>query len=111
MEEKRRQKRFNIFQMIQMSIGKEKFIQCEGLNISKSGMLFKTNAKLDQSARFYMLFEVELEQGKYEIRCEGMIVRMKEIDDSFEVGVQFSDLFEDDEKILEMYIQQLEGKE
>ncbi len=107
MEEKRRDNRFKIYQMIQMSIGKEKFISCEGINISKSGMLCKTNAKVNPGARFYLLFEVPLSTGKYEIKCEGLAAHIKKEGDSYEIGISFSDLWEEDEKILETYINQL----
>jgi PilZ domain-containing protein len=93
--------------MIQMSIGKEKFVSCEGINISKTGMLVKANYEIPSSARFYLLFEVPLEKGNYEIRCEGIAAHVKEAEDGFEIGISFSDLFEEDGKILEMYIAEL----
>ncbi len=107
MSNKRVHSRFKIYQMIQMSIGKEKFISCEGINISKSGMLIKTNFEIPTSARFYLLFEVPLSKGNYEIRCEGIAAHVKKVDDGFEIGISYSDLFEEDEKILEMYIAEL----
>ena len=111
MSDKRRHNRFKIYQMIQMSIGKEKFVSCEGINISKSGMLVKTNFEIPISARFYLLFEVPLEKGNYEIRCEGIAAHVKEVDGGFEIGISFSDLFEEDEKILEMYIAELKDQD
>ncbi len=110
MVEKRKHSRFKIYQMIQISIGKEHYVSCEGINISKSGMLVKTNAEVDTSARFYLLFEVPLETGNYEIRCEGLAAHVHKVEDGWEVGVSFSDLFEDDEKILEQYIESLQDK-
>lgn len=107
MSDKRKHNRFKIYQMIQMSIGKEKFISCEGINISKSGMLVKTNFEIPISARFFLLFEVPLEKGNYEIRCEGLAAHVKKMEEGYEIGISFSDLFEDDERILEMYIAEL----
>lgn len=109
MVEKRKHSRFKIYQMIQMSIGnKEHFIACEGINISKSGMLVKASRDVDTSARFYLLFEVNLPAGAYEIRCEGLVAHSRKVDDSYEIGISFSDLFEDDVKILEMFMESLE---
>jgi len=107
MDDKRRHGRFKMYQMIQLSIGKEKFIACEGINISKSGMLCKTNAEVHSSARFYLMFEVPLKTGKYEIKCEGLAAHVNPVEDGFEVGVSFCDLWEEDAKILEMYIAEL----
>jgi c-di-GMP-binding flagellar brake protein YcgR len=112
MVEKRKYNRFQIFQMIQMSVGgREEYISCEGINISRAGMLVKTSIDIDSSARFYLLFEVPLPSGKYEIRCEGLPAHVHKVEDGYEVGVSFSDLGEDEEKILEQYIQALEKKE
>lgn len=111
MEEKRKDGRFRIYQMIQMSVGKEKFVACEGLNISKSGMLCKTNVAVNPSTRFYLMFEVPVKSKKYEIKCEGLAAHVHEIDDGFEVGVTFTDLWEEDARILEMYINELKERE
>lgn len=111
MSEKRKQRRFKIYQLIQMTIGKEKYVACEGINISRSGMLVKINQKIDASARFYILFEVPLKSGTYEIRCEGMVAHTQEVEDGYEAGVTFTDLFEEDQKVLDRYILELEEKE
>lgn len=111
MVEKRKYNRFRIFQMIQMSIGKENYIACEGINISKAGMLVKTSVEIDSAARFYLLFEVPLPNGKYEIQCEGLAAHVHKVADGYEVGVSFSDLSEDDEKILDQYIRSLENQD
>jgi len=110
MVEKRKHKRFKIYQMIQMSIGKENYVSCEGINISKSGMLVKTNKEVDTSARFYFLFEVSTASGNHEIRCEGLAAHMEEVDDGYELGVAFTDLDEEDGKILDLYIDSLKDQ-
>ena len=108
MAEKRKHSRFKIYQMIQMSIGEERYVSCEGVNISKSGMLVKTDSEIDSAARFYLLFEVPTEQGSHEIRCEGLAAHVHKTDEGFEVGVSFTDLFEDDQRVLEQFIDSLE---
>jgi hypothetical protein len=107
MVEKRKHNRFKIYQMIQISIGREHYVACEGINISKSGMLVRTSTEVDGSARFYLLFEVPLESGNYEIRCEGLAAHVHKVGEYWEVGISFLDLFEDDEKILEKYLESL----
>ena len=110
MTEKRNQARFKMYQMIQMTVGKEEYVACEGINISKTGMLCRIDRKIDHAAQFYLLFEVPLQSGNYEISCEGMVAHSHKTDDGYEIGVHFTDLFEDDERILETYLAELAQK-
>ena len=108
MAENRRAKRFKIHQMIQMSFGKEEFIASEGINLSETGMLCRTNAEIELHSRFYLLFEVPLASGKKEVSCDAQVVHSKQVDDGWEIGITFHDLRRHTQSILKDYIQSLE---
>ena len=104
MEEKRKSGRFKIYQMIQMSYGKENFISCEAVNISEGGILCKTNGEIDSNSTFFLMFEIPLKAGNYEIQCDSMVARSVKVDDGWEVGLAFVDMLPDDKSKLGEFI-------
>lgn len=109
MEERRKSKRYDIHQMIEMSRNSESF-RCEGVNISESGLLVRIDKKVEQTGteEYLFIFDIELEEGMEEMRYEGKIVYTIEQEGKQEVGIQFVGLNDEESELLQKYTRYLE---
>ncbi len=107
MGENRRHDRFNIYQMIQLGFGKENYIAAEGINISEGGMLCRIGSDVDVYSKLFLLFDIPLDEGRHEIKCEGLITYSMKAEDGFDVGISFTDLSEEDKDKLRAFFQEL----
>lgn len=109
MEDKRKDERFDIQQMIEISKNSKSF-QAEGVNISKSGLLVRIDREIEagKDEAFLFAFDIEFEEGTEKMRCEGKIVYTQQRKGINNAGIQFVALNEKEEKILEKYIKFLD---
>ncbi|MEW5817520.1 MAG: PilZ domain-containing protein [Spirochaetota bacterium] len=112
-DERRRFPRFQIDQLIQLSYERESFVAAKGVNISEGGILCITDAPVDIYSRVFLMltlvFKERSEEKANEITCEGIVNRCDPEGDIYYVGIQFTDLQENEKRILKKYIDFLEG--
>jgi Tfp pilus assembly protein PilZ len=89
--DRRKHPRFKIDQMLQASFDRETYIHASGINISKSGLLCKTEQEMGLYSSIFLMIRVNDEIPP--VTCEGVVVRCEqEKDGTYEVGIQFTDI-------------------
>jgi hypothetical protein len=96
--------------MVELSFGKENFIACEGINISERGILCKTDRDVEIHSKLFLLFDVPIDGDNYEIKCDGVVLHCSKIDNGYEVGISFVDIYPEDQTRLRLFIDQLDAK-
>ncbi len=103
MRERRKYLRFNIHQMIELSIGKENYVSAEAVNLSESGILCRTEQGVEPYSRMFLLIGVPTKEGEKKIRCEGVVIRCDAIKGGYyDVGVEFTSV--DDREALKNFL-------
>lgn len=96
--ERRRAPRYKIGQLVEVSFGRENFLQAEGMNISENGILCRTADAPDPGAHVFLMIEVRGEAPRradgspHIIEIEGFVARAEGSDGEYEVGIEFADI-------------------
>lgn len=110
---KDRAPRFKIEQAITIELTRERFIHAEGINLSETGMLLKTDTEVEPMTGIYLMFTIPYgapkdspkgDPSQYRIICEGSVVRVDKHGDEFKLGIQFSSLENEDKIHLTGYL-------
>ena len=103
MTERREYVRFTIDQMIELSYGREQFIQAKGVNLSEKGILCRTSEIVEAYSRVFLMFHLPTATEAREIKCEGIIIRSSKSGDEFVTAISFAELNESDRSAIEEY--------
>jgi len=106
--QRRRFSRFKIDQMINLSFGKESYVQVAGVNISQGGLFCKSREYVEPYTKVYIMVGLRIDDENQEIRCEGIVLRSVKQNDEFSIGISFTDMGEEDRKKLNAFILELE---
>ena len=102
--------RFRIEQMIEISFGRETYLQAAGVNISQTGLLCQTGEPVEPQARLFILIRLQGEDDKgQEIKCEGIVVRSDKKGDRFDVGVSFTDMQSGDKEKIKAFLAKVDA--
>lgn len=101
--ERRRSTRFEIHQMVEMSLGRERFISASAVNLSSAGMLCNTDEPIDTYSKVYLMFTINGKKPPRDISCEGVVVRSQSTEKGFQTAVEFSNIGEDDKKAIDAH--------
>jgi c-di-GMP-binding flagellar brake protein YcgR len=105
--ERRRYKRYDIHQMIKMSLTKkEEVYNAKGINISKSGLLCETEQKIFVGTMIYLLITIPSIDKEIKIEIQAKCVRLEtiETDKKFRIAMEFDHIEENSKKALFEYI-------
>ena len=103
MTERRKYARFSIDQMIELSYGREQYVEAAGVDLSEKGVLCLTSEPVEPGARVFLMFQVPADEDSRTIKCEGVVVRCNQKGNQYTTAVSFSDLSAEDEKVIEEY--------
>jgi hypothetical protein len=104
LEEKRRAPRFKIDQMIELSFGKESYVQATGIDISESGLLCESSEHVEPSTQLYLMIRLPINDKNYEITSEAVVVRSVKQNNGFSIGIKFTGMQEEDKKKLSAFM-------
>ena len=100
--------RFRIDQLIELSFGRETFLNAEGVNVSEGGLCCVTDSYVEPySSVFLMLGIPENEDASeyYEVKCEGIVLRCNQQNGSgYYVGIRFTDIMDFDRDKIQKFI-------
>ena len=88
-DSKTRSPRFTIHQLVEIQFSVETFIQAEGINLSETGVLCSTESPVDPYTKVFIMIEMQLKEGNYTLKTEGVVVRCEKMNGDFQVGIQF----------------------
>jgi hypothetical protein len=97
-KERRKNRRFIIDQLFEISLAKEIPISAKGVNISKGGVFCEVGEPLDLSSRAFLMITLQHEEGDYSFSCEGMITRCKRNKKKYLAAIQLTDLTADQKR-------------
>ncbi len=100
-KERRKDSRFVIEQMLEISLAKEKPVTAKGVNISKGGLLCEVNEPLDLNNRAFLTLTLKQEEKEFRFSCEGVIIRCRKNHNKYYAAIQFTELTADQEKNIE----------
>jgi len=103
-EDRRKHPRFSLNQCIQISYGKENFIEAEAINISQNGLLCNSSVPIDNLDRIYMLIDLSFENDVKTIECEGILMYAKSVSGKNQFGVQFIEMDAENSYTLKQYL-------
>jgi c-di-GMP-binding flagellar brake protein YcgR len=85
--------RVTLHQMVKLWHGRERFIQAEGINISRGGMLCKSPHPIDPADKMYVMFSLPSESGPDStVEVEATVVHVhQEQDELYRFGIHFTD--------------------
>ena len=108
--ERRKSRRFDINQMIKLSLGKETFVGALGVNISDLGLLCRTDSEVELHGRVFVVVTLKGKGGDIEISCEGIVMHCTTTTkpkSAYEVGVQFTSMKDEDRQNLHEFFDRL----
>lgn len=104
-QERRRSIRYELKQLVQLGFGREIFINAEGNNISRYGIGCSTDQPIDLYSKMFLMIQLKPDDDASIIKTEGIVVRCDRMaDGSFDVGVEFTDLFDSDKRKLDEFV-------
>jgi c-di-GMP-binding flagellar brake protein YcgR len=108
--ERRREQRFKMAQMIAYDMGREQYIKAKAVDISKGGIGFISDDFVDPLVTVWLSFSLPVEDGKWHsVESEGYVVDVRDHEDGCRFGVSFSRMDEGDRAILHAYLARLEA--
>ena len=103
MKERRKYVRFEINQVVEMRMGRESFVNAQGVDLSEAGILCKTDIPVDYSSKIFIMFQIPQKDGERTISCDGVVVRCDKSNSDYLVGIKFVDLKDADFKAISAY--------
>lgn len=103
-KDNRKAPRFSLHQIIRITVNREEFLQAEGVNISLTGLLLHSDTVIDLYTTLFLMFEIETEEDTYMFKTKGVVMRSEKEDDYYSIGLQFTELTEEDMEHLKHYI-------
>ena len=102
--QRRSSTRFKIEQMIELSFGKESFVQAAGLNISEGGFLCQSDENIDLHARLFIMIGLPIDDEDQKVKCEGIVTRLVKESDCYNIGVSFTEMQNEEREKLKNFL-------
>lgn len=93
--ERRKHPRFELNQVMDLTFGKERLIQAEGVNISAGGVLCRTEEFCEAGTRVSLLITVAVKKKEWQIPCEGVVIRSQREKQRYDTAISFTDMSDD----------------
>jgi len=112
MEEKRKNPRFTINQMIAYGPNREEYVYAEIGDLSREGLSCVSNQQVDIMTNVYLMMRVPYRDGSVggsrQVRCEGYVSHSKLVQGRCSFGIRITSVYEADVGAFEAYLVQLE---
>jgi c-di-GMP-binding flagellar brake protein YcgR len=105
--ERRQFPRFRIDQSIKLSLGREEYIEVEGLDLGLGGIRCRSRQALEPLTRLYLMIRLAAAADARLLRTEASVVHVHKVDGGYEYGVQFDPLTPEDHAALAAYLEGL----
>ena len=105
-EERRNAPRVSLDQCVEVSLGKELFIDAAAVNISQTGMMCSSKTSVENLERIFLMINLPIGDDLLKIQCDGIVMYTKQDNERCFFGIHFVDLDEKTSKILARYLEQ-----
>ena len=103
-KERRREARFAIEQMVELSYGHESFVHASGINLSRTGLLCRTDISLEPYTELSIVLNFPVDGDTYRIECSGIVIRSIGENGHFKTGISLSALNRADAEALTAFL-------
>lgn len=90
--EKRSHPRFQINELVEIDYGHEQYISAEGINLSKNGVLCKTQDECPLYSKIFMMMTLPYKKKSRIIDFEGVVIRSKHTRGGWETGINITSM-------------------
>jgi hypothetical protein len=90
--ERRTHPRFGINQLVEVDLGQEKYISAEGINLSREGVLCKTEEECPLYSTVYMMMTLPYKKKERIINLEGIVCRSVHKKNGWETGINITSM-------------------
>jgi len=108
--ERRRDARFSVDQIVEVSFGKEAFVHGTGINLSKTGVLCKTDSYMEPYSQVSLLMTVPVGPEGHRFTCEGVVVRTEREGGDYLTGISFTSIDDEDSRKLQNFLKKQKGE-
>ena len=105
-EERRKAPRVSLDQCVEVSFGKENFIDAVAVNISKTGIMCSSTAAVENLEKIFLMINLPIGEESHKIRCDGIVMYTKQEGQTHFFGIHFVDLDRDAAGTLARYLEQ-----
>lgn len=110
MKERRKADRFEIQEMIKLSLGRQEAIEAQGLNISEYGICCLVNKEIKKMSRVSLILNIPVVYDDKKIVSEGIVAWAAKTDAGFEIGIEFFLLKDDARENIKAFMRTLHKK-
>ncbi len=86
--------------VIELSYGRESFVNARGLNLSKTGLLCTTDTYIEPYTTVFLAINVPAGPEGQTINCEGIVLRSTEEEEGYTTAISFMSFREKDAETL-----------
>lgn len=112
-EEKRKNPRFKINQLIAYGPNREEYLFAESVNLSREGLSCSSAQMVDPMTNVYIMMRVPAAEGdpagEHQVRCEGYVSHSRLEGPRCLFGVRITSVYEADAAIFAAYLASLEA--
>jgi len=90
--ERRKAPRFDVEQLVIMSMNREDFIRGKGVNISHDGILCHTREKVELMSRVFLMLGFDLHHEHHDVNVEGVVMRSEPYRNGRLLGIHFTEM-------------------
>ncbi len=90
--EKREHPRFEIKQLVEVGFAHEKFVSAEGVNLSKNGILCRTDEECPMYTKVFVMMTIPHKHKERIINLEGIIIRSTHNAGGWDTGISITDM-------------------
>jgi len=105
-EERRKAPRISLDQCVEVSFGKEIFIDAVAVNISQTGMMCSSMVAVENLERIFLMINLPVGDELLKIKCDGIVMYTKQEGQTHFFGINFIDLDGETAGALARYLEQ-----
>ncbi|HPS85542.1 MAG TPA: PilZ domain-containing protein [Spirochaetota bacterium] len=90
--ERRKHPRFGISQLVEVDLGQEKYINAEGINLSRNGVLCKTEDECPLYSRVLLMVTLPYKNEERIVNMEGIVSRSVHKGKGWETGINITSI-------------------
>ncbi|NCN05450.1 MAG: hypothetical protein GW949_07450 [Spirochaetales bacterium] len=104
-DERRKEPRYQLRQLVHLGFGRETFIPAEGIDISTRGIGCRANRPVDPYSKMFFMLQLDPKGSEPEVTGEGLVMRCTQLDeDHYEIGIEYSEFHTGSLKDIETYL-------
>jgi hypothetical protein len=106
-DERRKQERFHIRQMLQVSANGDFSLKVVGLDLSTGGLSCESSEPFEPAAPVSIMLGLPYVTGAHLVSCSGFVAYCRPSGARYVVGIEFTNMHAEDSSLIEEYVSAL----